>query len=90
VALVQELVEPARKAYMAAYGEAAPTLTVDSRDYLPPPPKGDDDDSVSWCVRRRDWASGTCARSRARAAAPAGAAAAALLLACMRSTAPTC
>jgi hypothetical protein len=47
--LVQELAEPARKAYTATYGEPAPTLTVDARDHLAPPPKGvDDEEGVSW------------------------------------------
>ncbi|KIY93242.1 V-type H+-transporting ATPase subunit E [Monoraphidium neglectum] len=46
LALVKELVEPARKAYAAAFGEEAPTITIDSRDFLPPPPKAGDADAA--------------------------------------------
>lgn len=45
--LVRELVEPARAQYAAQHGAAAPTLTVDARDHLPPPPKGDGDEGAS-------------------------------------------
>jgi hypothetical protein len=48
LALVKELVEPARKAYAAAFGEEAPTITIDSRDFLPPPPKAGDADAAGW------------------------------------------
>lgn len=49
LALVRELVEPARSSYTKAFGEAAPTLTVSAYAFLPPPPKGDnDDEGASW------------------------------------------
>ena len=49
---VKDVLEGARKQYTAVYGEEAPTLTLDQRDYLPPAPKGDADDGenegLSW------------------------------------------
>ncbi|KAI8470782.1 MAG: vacuolar ATP synthase subunit E [Monoraphidium minutum] len=47
LALVKEVADAARKAYAAAYGGEAPTLTVDGRDFLAPPPKGADDEGAS-------------------------------------------
>lgn len=47
---MKELCEPARKAYSSTFGEDAPTLTVDAKDFLPPPPKtGDENEGVTWC-----------------------------------------
>jgi V-type H+-transporting ATPase subunit E len=50
VMLVKEVMEPARKAYTSLYGEEAPSLTLDSRDYLAPGPQGNADDveGLTW------------------------------------------
>jgi V-type H+-transporting ATPase subunit E len=47
---VKEVVDAARKNYTALFGEEAPTLTVDSSDFLPPPPtEGADSELESCC-----------------------------------------
>lgn len=55
VAVAKDVMEPARKQYAATYGGEAPTLTLDSKSFLPPAPKGGDDgdESSSWCARAR-------------------------------------
>lgn len=41
--MVRDVSEAARKQYTAVYGEEAPTLTIDQKDFLPPPPTSNDD-----------------------------------------------
>lgn len=50
LALVKEVLEPARKAYAALVSGEAPALTLDSATFLPPPPTSmnEGDASASW------------------------------------------
>eukprot|EP00878_Enallax_costatus_P001437 GHUV01001587.1.p1 GENE.GHUV01001587.1~~GHUV01001587.1.p1 ORF type:complete len:237 (+),score=77.33 GHUV01001587.1:148-858(+) len=50
LAIAREILDPARKQYAATYGNEAPSLTLDQRDFLPPPPAkttSDDDEGVT-------------------------------------------
>ncbi len=50
LAAVRDSLEPARKNYAAVFGEEAPSLTLDQKDFLPPPPTNATDETNTWCA----------------------------------------
>lgn len=51
VALVKDVMEPARKQYTAVLKAEAPALSLDQDRFLPPPPTSTTDgDVASWCA----------------------------------------
>jgi V-type H+-transporting ATPase subunit E len=48
---VREILDQARKQYTAMYGEEAPAVTLDQKNFLPPPPVDLSNSEIdSWCV----------------------------------------
>ena len=49
--MVSAMIKKAREEYATVYGEGAPEVKVDEKDFLNPPPVGEDDDpALTWSV----------------------------------------